>query len=397
MSEEPNSKMEELLRAYAKKRKEQAEPPLQMHPATRKLLQDEVKRTLVAAPLPPRRSWRAFRWPLAAMGVGFAALMVMFAMINTQMRSLMPVTAPADRDVSQAKSAHGAPASIAEGTASPAPMAAAAEDKVAAFKKSPAPPPGTPPATAGGSIAAARPAAPAQASETLLQDPAASGQPASVGGTYGARSALGAAAVDARAPIATDASAPPITTKAMTRESAQATPTSDVSYVSAGEFVQIPQGTRGQAKQSTLTTVLSSFQVRRSGQNVSIVDADGSVYVGHVLNEISPRRGRGGAGSIAGAGTAETRKDINDNANWRFTVEGTNMQLQQKVIFTGSVRPMRAAGTARSSFEQNLSASPAQNAPAAAAVPTPTSSCITGKVQVGGGKEFEIEAQPPSP
>jgi hypothetical protein len=404
--------MDELLRAYAKKRREQGEPPLQMHPATRKLLQDEVKRTLVAAPAAPRRSWRTLRWPLAAMGVGFAALMVMFAMINTQMRSLMPVTATADREVAQAKSAHGAPASIAEGTASPAPMAAAAEDKVAAFKKSPAPPPGTPPATAAGSIAAAAPAAPAQGSETLLQDTAASGQPASVGASYGARSALGAAAVDARAPLApalsvptgttaptaTDASAPPPNAaNAMTRESTQATPKSDASYVSAGEFVQIPQGTRGQAKQSTLTNVLSSFQVRRSGQNVSIVDADGSVYVGHVLNEISPRRGRGGAGSIAGAGTAETRKDINDNANWRFTVEGTNMQLQQKVIFTGSVRPMRAAGGARSSFEQNLSASPAQNTPAAAAVPTPIRSRITGKVQVGGGKEFEIEAEPPSP
>src|SRR5277367_964191 len=100
MSEEPNSKIDDLLKACAKKRREQAEPPLQMHPATRKLLQDEVKRTLVVAPPPPRRSWRTLRWPLVAMGTGFAALLVMFAMINAQMRSLMPVTAPTDREIS---------------------------------------------------------------------------------------------------------------------------------------------------------------------------------------------------------------------------------------------------------------------------------------------------------
>ena len=68
LSEEPNSKMDELLRAYAKKRREQAEPALQMHPATRKLLQDEVKRTLGAAAAPRRQSWQKLRWPLLALG-----------------------------------------------------------------------------------------------------------------------------------------------------------------------------------------------------------------------------------------------------------------------------------------------------------------------------------------
>lgn len=394
--------MDELLKAYAKKRREQGEPSLQMHPATRKLLQDEVKRTLVAAPPPARRSWRTLRWPLAAMGAGFAALMVMFAMINAQMRSLMPAAAPADRDVTQAKSLHSAPASVAEGTVSPAPMAATAEDRVAAFKKSPASPPGAPPATAAGSIVTAAPAAPAQASETPLLDTAASGQPSGVGGSYGASRALGAPTVDARVPIAAAALTPapalsaPTGTTAPVAADASAPP-SDGSDMSAGEFVQIRDPAREQAKQSPLSNILSVFQVRRSGQNVSVIDADGSVYVGHVLNEISRGARRGGAGAIASAGTAETRKDSNENANWRFTVTGTNMQLQQKVIFTGSVRAMQAAGAARSSFSQNLSASQSQNAPATVPVALPLNSRITGKVQVGAGKEFEIEAKPPSP
>src|SRR6186997_205375 len=46
MAAEPeNQKMDELLKAYAKQRKAEAGDPLALHPATRKLLQDEVART----------------------------------------------------------------------------------------------------------------------------------------------------------------------------------------------------------------------------------------------------------------------------------------------------------------------------------------------------------------
>src|SRR5580700_3324650 len=93
-SPEPNRKMDEMLKAYAKKRREQAAPAAEMHPATRKLLQGEVKRIFGVAPTsnptPPRQNWRAWRWPLLAMWGGLAALLVMFAMINTQLRTLAP-------------------------------------------------------------------------------------------------------------------------------------------------------------------------------------------------------------------------------------------------------------------------------------------------------------------
>jgi hypothetical protein len=183
----------------------------------------------------------------------------------------------------------------------------------------------------------------------------------------------------------------------MTRGAAKSAATADASEVSAGEFVQVRGGSQEEAGPSPPSNILSAFQVRRSGQNVSIVDADGSVYVGHVLNEISPRsRGRGSPG-IASAGTVETRKDTKENANWRFTVTGTNMQLQQKVIFTGIVRAMPPPAAPRGSFAGNLSASKAQTTAATAPVAPPLNLRITGKVQVGGGKEFEIEAKPPPP
>ena len=41
---EPERKIEKLLRAYAQKRRAAAGDPLKLHPATRRLLQDEVSR-----------------------------------------------------------------------------------------------------------------------------------------------------------------------------------------------------------------------------------------------------------------------------------------------------------------------------------------------------------------
>ena len=182
--------MDELLRAYAKKRREQAEPALQMHPATRKLLQNEVKRTLGATPPPPRQSWQTFRWPLLALWCGFAALLVMFAVINTQMRNLLPAIAPPDRSLSQAKPMLKVTVPAAEGAASTAPLVSAAERKRADFK-----PPQKFPAPAAASIVAATHIAPAQPSETRLMEAAAPTQPSSAGILSDARTGSSAPAL----------------------------------------------------------------------------------------------------------------------------------------------------------------------------------------------------------
>jgi hypothetical protein len=47
-SPEPNKEIDELLRAYAKKRREQQPPEL--HPASRKMLQDTVRQSFGTAP-----------------------------------------------------------------------------------------------------------------------------------------------------------------------------------------------------------------------------------------------------------------------------------------------------------------------------------------------------------
>src|SRR6266852_4804213 len=56
MPDEPNRKMDELLKSYAKKRRADAGAPLELHPATRRLFQSEVAR------LRPERTNASGRW-----------------------------------------------------------------------------------------------------------------------------------------------------------------------------------------------------------------------------------------------------------------------------------------------------------------------------------------------
>jgi hypothetical protein len=70
---EPERKIEKLLRAYAKKRRDQAGDPLKLHPATRRLLQSEAARS---APRPDQEAasltlWELF-WQKWAFLLGFA-------------------------------------------------------------------------------------------------------------------------------------------------------------------------------------------------------------------------------------------------------------------------------------------------------------------------------------
>jgi prepilin-type processing-associated H-X9-DG protein len=77
---EPERKIEKLLRAYAKKRRAQAGDPLQLHPATRRMLQGEIARN---APKPDEEDasmslWELFRQQWAFL-VSFALIIFFVA------------------------------------------------------------------------------------------------------------------------------------------------------------------------------------------------------------------------------------------------------------------------------------------------------------------------------
>jgi hypothetical protein len=362
-SQEPNSKMDELLRAYAKKRGEQAEPLAELHPATRKLLQDEVKRTFSAAPAPTstptRQTWRAWRWPLLAMWGGMAVLLVMFAMLNAQLRSLAPVT---EKEELRIKKDEKIPADAARLSASAGQDARARQDILSA----------TVPPAAPAAVAESRASPIPMAAPPPLESGELIGRPA-----Y--RAARAPQRMESAVPAAASASAP--------------LAASDALDVAAGNFVQVHDRARAGQAPPPPSNLLSNFRMLRSGQNVSVVDADGSVYNGLVLNGISNRAGFGGALQQAKA----FQNAVVEETNWTFNVTGVNNSLKQNIIFTGNVLDMPWASTFNNVPAQNRNASQFQNGSNASQAPSTQNSRITGKVQVGGGKLYEIEAKPPAP
>jgi hypothetical protein len=75
MAIEPERPIENLLRAAAKKRRDDAGAPLELHPATRRLLQGEAARKFAAAQRPSRLFFQGLAqlWPRFAWGVGMLA------------------------------------------------------------------------------------------------------------------------------------------------------------------------------------------------------------------------------------------------------------------------------------------------------------------------------------
>lgn len=86
MAAEPEKRIEESLHAYARKRREEAGAPLEMHPATRRMLQGEVAK-LRAAQAPERRAWWQslfLIWPRFAAAVGMFAVLAVGVWVFTQ-------------------------------------------------------------------------------------------------------------------------------------------------------------------------------------------------------------------------------------------------------------------------------------------------------------------------
>src|SRR5205809_992969 len=82
-AEPDNSKIEELLKAYAKKRREEMGAPMELHPAVRKMLQGEAARQR-PAPAPERKgffsSFVQF-WPRFAVA-GAAVVLLSLVLVN---------------------------------------------------------------------------------------------------------------------------------------------------------------------------------------------------------------------------------------------------------------------------------------------------------------------------
>ena len=133
MANEPERPIEKLLRAAAKKRRDEAGAPLELHPANRRLLQGEVARRFAK----PKRETRSFSevlgqlWPRLAWGVA------LFAVLAVAGYLLLPVPGKGKPESLLAKNEAGPQAVPAKQLLPPPPAAAA-----------PVPPPPAPAAQA---------------------------------------------------------------------------------------------------------------------------------------------------------------------------------------------------------------------------------------------------------
>jgi hypothetical protein len=196
------------------------------------------------------------------------------------------------------------------------------------------------------------------------------------------------------------------------------------------QFVQVNTASPLQNSSRTQAPVLANFQMARRGRNVMVYDADGSIYRGTVLEPAVARAGydsRGKTQDVLRAGVSNAGEELDNVGKYSFQVSGLNNNLKKNVVFTGdvfqtplTVLPEGRAARARPGAppasvaqagsrgfggqNQNVkSASSQKSAVSNSIQPDPAQNQsqqllrVTGKVQVGGGGEFEIEAQPPAP
>src|SRR5262245_4479980 len=96
MATEPEKKIDELLRGYARKRRDDAGAPAEMHPATRRMLQAEVSKLAKAREGQSRRWWQSFflAWPRFAASVGIFAVLAVGVWVIWQSQTPGLMTAP---------------------------------------------------------------------------------------------------------------------------------------------------------------------------------------------------------------------------------------------------------------------------------------------------------------
>jgi hypothetical protein len=151
--------------------------------------------------------------------------------------------------------------------------------------------------------------------------------------------------------------------------------------------------------------VLASFQVKQTGQEIQIIDQDNSVYTGSVLpagdllkSALAAKKAQAPPSSRAvGLYSDSSLQNVTNTASLQglaFRVTGTNSSLNQRVVFSGNLiwvgltnagfsGKMQIAGGAVGGLGGGGGASGSA---------VPTASHVSGKVRIGDGQEFEIEA-----
>jgi hypothetical protein len=413
---EPERPIEKALRDYAEQRRRKPGASLELHPATRRLLQGEVARRYGKAPeRPTRPAWLAALWPRAVWSLATVAIVTILAVV------LIPSASHRSKEKTELAQLEKPASAIAAATppaAAPAPLTLA--DAEPAAKDSPGRSPAQMPpsgraldkaefdrAAAANTLAASETArhyeAGAATASTLREETAkakvTSGAP--VGGKLAFAPSANRDSKSAGAAASAGALADASGVSAANEVAAFADGVQDRSTAGTvpitQRFIQVPGASPNQLvadKLAPANPVLTSFQIQQKGNDITIMDADGSVYLGQTdTGAINGRQGLV-AGEALNQPAAEQLKKRVDGAlpagqNYSFRVSGTNRTLNVRVVFSGTmIQATNAVSSARSRLTSRASAGGAA---------TPPELRIFGKAVVGDQPEIEINALPTGP
>lgn len=347
--------MDELLKAYADKRRQESGAPMELHPATRHLLQGEVARTYGG---PRRQSWLAgllTYWPRVAFAVGCLAITftLMLLILPRRAAEQMELAATTSRDAPAEEFNNGV------------------QDKERSLRLNEA--------------AEAPAATPSITPETSLADLKRTDKLVK----NSEREALKPAG---QAGLVTREKKEADEVKLMFEQAGKET---QVRAENANQFAnqrfywQRKQGVYLGAKVETQPQILDFFQYEQMGENIQITDQDGSVYAGRILSEQELRKqvpddftaAQGAAGPAAWAYPVQF-----------FRATGTNRSLRQLVSIEANIVQTNIVQT---------NTLPSRNAPISANGRLPAQQpqsqiqqLIRGRATIGRTQELNIEAVP---
>jgi hypothetical protein len=418
MSTEPQRQIEKELKAYASKRRAEVGAPLELHPATRRLLHGEIARTTSRAPGKLRFLTKVFFqiWPRFAFIIPLIMLSVLvfvYKVFDTKQPLEMANNLPAStaRSDNEIGGRGMASKTIAEG--------ARAEGQIDRPASAPSELPQTKTTLSDRQLAVA----PQIAERKRAESPNGATEKLSLK-RYGGPPQKEAASRLSDANIAATPTAAPSTA---TQPVKQAAPSAQTAYLGKDferlnyEASGVESATQRFAQVSLVknnpvskglgaNVVLTSFQMEQVGDQLRVIDKDGSTYIGHLQKVNLPAKQQIDDGrelinearkAKALASTPATSKDskseVQAGQDYFFRVVGTNRNLKQQVIFSGHLLA-NAGGEGFSNTNLSPTAAGQLQAPAQnQEVPVLLNSRIDGTALIGGSSTLQIQAVPVSP
>jgi hypothetical protein len=399
---EPERKIEKWLRAFAKKRREQAGESMELRPAARQLLQREIARQSAEK----SRGGSLFNFLFGPrLRMVFAACFTALLLGGWFLWRESARTQPAQLSMNKTSHPETPPSAAAPKMPPPpvsSPTVAIADKKVQQEKLETAPtaPPATQPVILSANRAPTAAAKDADGTFPVATLPASTliaGAPIS---NANAQTAL-AFQKGLATPNATNTALFDLakTTGAVTVSQVfnrLVTPSLQRRAISSAGAIA---GTPAPAP------VLASFRVEQNGNNLKVVDGDGSVYTGSVqIAQQEPATEHTFAtakNAPVGAAARSLKADAPKPQGYFFRVAGTNRNLNENIVFSGNFVPFTTnQGIAGASGFGGFGgkggrANTGSNQAAEQSIQAVLSnSQITGNVVIGGQKAVDVAATP---